>query len=275
MTWADWLPAATLGAILGWLSRLLIETRLNASVRHEFDVKIETLRAEFRKSEAQVAAELRSRDALIDTLRSSAISGLASRQANLDKRRIEAVDQLWSATVALAPAKSIAVLMKGVKFDVAVEHASRNPKIREMFEFLGQSFSSGPMQATDAFKARPFVSPLAWALFYAYLSVVALAVAKFQMLKSGLNWPDVLNNEGVANLVKVALPHQEGFLGQHGTDATLFLLDELESRLLDELQKSLLGGDSDRASLNQAAAILKEAERLLAALPQAAGGSGS
>jgi hypothetical protein len=118
----DWIPAVSTTSLLAgalWLMRSLIITRLTQSVQHEFNEKLEILRTDLRKNEELFKAELRAKDAQIELLRSGAISGLASRQAALDRRRIEAVDQIWSAVVALAPAKTASAWMAPINFDVA------------------------------------------------------------------------------------------------------------------------------------------------------------
>lgn len=77
-------------ATLGWLARNLILTRLKATVQHEFDGKLEALRTDLRKSEESFRADLRAKETDIQVLRSGALSGMASRQATLDKRRLQA-----------------------------------------------------------------------------------------------------------------------------------------------------------------------------------------
>lgn len=84
MTIIDWLLSSlTTAALIGaaaFLSRHLILTRLKASVGHEFNEKLETLRAELRKSEEAFKADLRAKESQIEALRSGALSGMASRQ---------------------------------------------------------------------------------------------------------------------------------------------------------------------------------------------------
>ena len=101
----SWLPSVTTTALLAlalWLGRNLIATRLVKSVEHEFNTKLESLRAELRKNEEELfKADLRSKEAEIAALRGGAMTAMASRQVALDKRRLDAVDQLWSALTAL------------------------------------------------------------------------------------------------------------------------------------------------------------------------------
>ena len=82
--------------------------------------------------------------------------------------------------------------------------------------------------------------------------------------------PEVLDTDAVTKLIKVALPHQTEYIKKFDSGAFHYLLDELESRLLEELRKMLQGGESDKASVEQAAAILKESERLMESISKTA-----
>ncbi len=98
--------------------------------------------------------------------------------------------------------------MAGLKFDVAKEEAVKNPKFREVFKAFGGGFDFNKPSTLDALKSRPFVSPLAWAYFSVYASIVAHAVIRMKGLEVGADI-DFANTEQVTKLVKVALPHQE------------------------------------------------------------------
>lgn len=249
---------------------MVIATRLTKSVQHEFDNKLETIRADFRKSEELFRADLRAKETQIAVIRSGALAGLASRQAALDKRRLEAVDQLWLAVTALAPLKAASIWMGTVNFDVAAKEAAKNPRMREVFGMLAAPFDPTKIQSNDAAKARPFVSEIAWALFSAYQAIILFAVTQINILKIGLDKPELLTTDAVTKLVKVALPHYSDYIAKYGSAAYHLLLDELESGLLRELQKLLEGGESDKASVEQAVAILKESDRVMETISQTA-----
>ena len=121
MTLFEWLvssvSSASLVAGAAFLSRHLILTRLKATVQHEFDQKLETLRTDLRRAEELFKAELRAKETEIEALRSGALSGLVSRQVALDKRRLEAVEQLWTGIEVLAPLKWAASVMATLKFE--------------------------------------------------------------------------------------------------------------------------------------------------------------
>ena len=273
MTLSDWIPVLSTTSVLGfvlWLLRSLIVNRLAKSVQHEFDNKLEKLRTDHRKSEESFRADLQAKTAQIESLRSAAMAALTTRQAAVDKRRIDAVDQLWSAVIALGPAKAVSAWISVLKFDAVAEESARNPRMREMFSALSGQTDLHKIIPVDAAKARPFVSQMAWALFSAYQAIVSLAVAKLLLLKTGVDSGKYLNIDSVTRLVRAALPHHAEYIQQHGDAAFHYLLDELESALLQELQRQLLGVESDKASIKQAADILKEVAQVQEALKPAA-----
>jgi hypothetical protein len=61
------LTTALIG-LAAYLSRQFIETRLKASVQHEFNAKLEDLRVEHRMSEESFKADLRSKEGQIKSL---------------------------------------------------------------------------------------------------------------------------------------------------------------------------------------------------------------
>jgi hypothetical protein len=262
-----WFPAITttsLFAVALWLLRKLIVTRLTKAVQNEFDTKLEVVRAEFRQKEEVLKADLRSKEADIAALRSGAMSAMASRNIALDKRRLEAVDQLWSAVTGLGPAKAISSIMAGVKFEAVAEEAEKNPRMRQVFEMMSTGFDPTKIDVSGAEHARPFVSPMAWALFTAYRAIAMQAVVKLQIVKAGVP-KTILETTAIKKLVKAALPHQETFIDEFGDSGYHWLLDELETRLLNAIREMLSGVQADKATIQQAADIVHLSNEVMTA----------
>lgn len=265
----DWLPAlstTSLMAIALWLLRNVISTRLTNSVRHEYDEKIEKLRAKLRKSDESFKAEIRTKESQIEVLRSGALTSIVNRQAALYDRQIVAVEQLWNAIIELAPAKAVSTMMKSINFKGAAKKATEEQKVRDFFNEIGGDFDLENFKPLDPSKTRPFVSALSWAYYSAYRAIVMNAAAKLYILKTGLDVAEFLNTEYVKNLIKVVLPHQADYIEKHGQDAFHYLLDEIESCLLAELGNILRSDQSDKENVVKAAKILVEAERLQATI---------
>lgn len=88
----DWIPAVTTTGFLGaalWLGRSLIAERLKNSVKHEFDVKLENLRAEIRAGETH-----------LDAVRSTALAALASGQGVVPQQALASGAAANAATAA-------------------------------------------------------------------------------------------------------------------------------------------------------------------------------
>ena len=86
-----WLASVTGVAVIGWLLRSWIATRLTHSVRHEYDKKIEAIRSELRQKEAALNAELVQQRDRLSAVQSNAL-GIASKQNELlEGRRVESI----------------------------------------------------------------------------------------------------------------------------------------------------------------------------------------
>lgn len=261
----DWIPAISttlLLAIVIWLGRNLIITRLKNAVAHEYEEKIEGLRTELRKSEEAFKAELRAKASQIEALRSGALSSIVNRQAALYGRQIKAVEELWGAVLELAPAKAISAWMVYVKFDEAAKMAEKDPNARDMFRTMGGDFDIAKINPIGASKARPFLSPLAWAYFAAYQAIVMHSVIKLKQLQLGISG-DYIDIEAITQIVKTALPDQAAYIKKHGSSAFYFLLGTLELKLLEAIGFMLEGKELDKKDLEKAASIIEGSERLM------------
>lgn len=260
-----WLPSVTPTLVLAcilWLSRNLIITRLTKSVQHEFDKKLESVKADLRTKEAEIEA-----------LRSGALTSMASRQMILDKRKLEAADQLWSAVTALAPAKSISHMMASVNFEKSAELAQNDDRVRQFFKDVSSNFNLD-MKKDDihnSAKARPFVSPMSWALYSAYESILALASTKLEALKTGIGNLNIFDKEAIANLVKTVLPNHHGYIEKYGDACYHYLLEDIETLLLAEMNKTLAGVEADQAQIEQAAKAVKLANNVMESNKRSAG----
>lgn len=260
MNLLGWVYLATFAliGIGGFLLKNWVRSNIEKSIQYKFDTKIENVRAEFRESEERLKSDLRLKEAEIAALQDGVLSGRANRQALLDKRRIEAVDRVWSGFVSLSVCANFAASMKVFKIEEVEKVAPSDPRVRKAFQLIGSWAPALPTSPSPAMNERPFVSPLAWAYYSAYSSVVSGAYFQVKAFESGLaNMSEIFNHQHIKDLLKAALPHQASLIDQHGSTAGYFLLDELEERLLTELRKMLEGNDLDKADLVQSAEIMK------------------
>jgi hypothetical protein len=264
----EWFPAITTTGLFAaalWLGKEAISARLGRSIQHEFDKKIEDVRSELRGSEERLKSELREKEAAISALRGGALSALTARQAAVDKRRLEAVDQLWAAFNSLSRARGLVATMSVIKFEEAAKIAEKDPRARELFQAVTTGFDRSKIDTDSADLARPFLSPMAWAVFAAYRVVIMHSVVRWEILKSGMGTKDYTNREAIERLIVTALPHYKDYIEEHGPNAYYGALDALEEKLLDELRAMLSSSEFDRANVEQAAEIVRQAHALQAA----------
>jgi hypothetical protein len=265
VSWEFWiiigLYAATGVAVFA--GRNLLKAWIESGVEYRFNSRLEELRADLRRSEEELKSQLRIKETEITALRDGVLSGRTQRQALVDKRRIEAVEKLWSGIVALTPYKGLSATIATVNVD-ALAKRSDDPKIQQYIAIVSSPIKRDPeaLSNNPAKNERPFVSALAWAYFFAYMTIVSIAFASLKLAEIGTqNLSELFARDSIRNLLKAVLPHQSEFIDRNEPNTYHYLLDEIELKLLTELQKILRGEDQDSAGIEQAARIMEMARR--------------
>lgn len=222
----------------------------------QLDKELATLQSTLRERESRLQAELSANGKEMEQLRSSAVAALATRQSGIEKRRLEAVDQLWGAVHALGPAKAAATWMAIIKFEAFAKAAERDPRVREVVKAFDVDPATYGAAMEKANSAQPFVSPVAWAYFKAYSLIVGYAITQVVILKTGQP-AKMADPEPIISMVTTVLPEYKEYLGQHGPQASFHLLDILADRLLTELQSTLDNRAHDQSHVQRLAAMFE------------------
>ncbi|MEX2693634.1 hypothetical protein [Rhizobium mongolense] len=227
-----------------------VHTRQIEELKSGFAKELETLKADLSRSGKEVEA-----------LRAAPLGARAVRQANIDKRRLEATDQLWSAVKIMQPGRAAASWMSVINWEAAADATKRDPKAQDLFRVFAELTD---IHKHDAHAAQPYVSPLAAALFSAYSSGIGLIQARMAVLQTGVGKEALNSPEPIFKLLIEALPDQKEYIEKFGAAGMPYILTEIEKRLLAELKRTLEGVDDDRSQVEHAAritALAKEAER--------------
>lgn len=249
---------AIIGFVLGVPYRRLVE----GSISKQFDKKLEETRAEFRREEEKLKAELRERAAELDALRSGALSSLATRHAELAKRRILAVERIWARVTEMANLKTLSKFAEAIDMNAALEIAEKGgPQARKTSEFaemLMNSVGVDPAKKPEylADRERPFVPEITWALYSAYSQLLHIPLFQLTTIKFGAPSKILAGPEQMKNILKQSLPHLTQFIDEHGANGFPFLADELEQTLLRSLREALEQRDADTHAVAQAKRIL-------------------
>jgi hypothetical protein len=262
-----WLSLLSICISLGvpvaiFLARNWLVAWISNSVQHRFNVKIEELRAELRKSEEGFKSDLRDKEAEISALRNSVLGGSASRQALLDKRRFESVERVWTAVNDLGgQLKGLSLWMSVLNYKVLAKEAS-DPKVQEFLSSFGKTVPEFQQIKDVARDERPYLPELAWAYFSAYSMILTTIYARYMVLRTGLPEAErYLSTDALKKILKATLPHCSDWIDENEPERYYHLLEQIELRLLMELRKILEGKQADEADATRAKAIMEMVRR--------------
>lgn len=133
----------------------------------------------------------------------------------------------------------------------------RTEGFQKMFEAILKPFpETGP--GFDAKRQQLFVSPPAWAYFSAYNAIVAGCFAQAKMFALGVETKEsLMDQSAVHELILAALPDAQTAIEQFAARSYYHILDRLEAKLLEEINRSLEGATADEAHIRNSAAIIK------------------
>ncbi|MCG9663450.1 hypothetical protein L1D26_10280 [Vibrio mediterranei] len=260
----DWIPSLiTTGGfgVIIFLSKNLLITRLTNAVKHEYDAKLEQVKNSHKLTEQRLQGEIQRREHEVATIRDSALSGLSHRKSLLFERQLNAVDDLWQAYISLSPAKVVATMMSRVKIDEVSKTIEHDSKLQHFFEMIGKNVDMDKLGAVQPASLRPFVSEPIWAYFSAYQSIVLHYVVLAKMFELGLS-EKMTKSDELVNLLTKVLPHQKEFIEKYRVEGSFYLLEEVEQKLLKEINDFLSGKGVSEERLKEAAEIIKHSEHL-------------
>jgi hypothetical protein len=256
--------SAALLLLLAFILRTWITERLRASVKHEYDDKLETLKSALKtQSDAhlsQIKAEV---DRQADKLRIAAASFSDVQKATIS-RKIEAVDHIWEAVRKARAVIPGAVMIADVMTPDELMNLELNAETRHLHQMLREM---NPREVTpqifrDADIARPHVGEYVWSLYCAYFGIITRCIflLRGDIAGGDRRW---FLDPGVKNMVQSAfgsearvefesLPYQR--LG--------WLQSRFERDLFAAFERLLTGKSFSDAALAQAL----EVEKLVSAI---------
>lgn len=273
MTIWNWLPSLLTSGALLVLGRLLwpaLKITIEKSLTSAFDERLERVRSDLRKQEEQNKADLRAQSLAIEELRRGPLATLNTRQAALDKRRLEAVERIWIGATKWSQFKATANMARVMKFDAlfaaAKDESRDSEKIRSFARSLTENATLINMHkdTQDVQHERPFVSADVWAHYLTYTMTLSRPVLKLTLLQYGLGEELMASEKPFLEMVKKLLPDRAEYIEKLGEAGVYSLVDELEERLLSALQLCLEGKDIDEKGLERANDIIRQAEQLAA-----------
>lgn len=243
----------------GLAGRVWIKSFIDGQVKARIEEKLEKLRGEIRQSEELFKSDLRAKELEIATLQTGALHGRASRKAMTDKRRLEAVDQLWLAVTKLSRMTQPAMTASMLKFDAVAEKAAKDQKMRDFLQMSGLDGFEEKMADVQIEELRIHLPDFVWALYSAYSTIIIGGYFELKILSMGLDNPGgLLSQDGAATLLKSVLPNRSDYIDSTGRSGHFHLLNEIKEKILSELKSIIDGSTDDHENVSRAAEIMKQ-----------------
>lgn len=239
-------------AALGWLLRTWIGERFKASIKHEYDDRLERLKSELKaQSDLDLAALKSEVDRQAEKLKIAALSFSDVQKATIP-RKIEAVDNLWAAVRQARNYIPGEFYICDVLTDDELSDMRKTGPLNEIrlrllrIDALGLS----PLLFGDAEKVRPHVGEYIWALFATYHGLLSRILFLISGKNEDRRW---YRDENVQRLIASAF-------GQDRLDEFLrlklsrydWLRREFDGRLFVSFERLLNGKAFSEAALRQA-----------------------
>ena len=186
------LTGALGGAVTIWLLRNWLLTRLSASVKHEYETKLEKLRSELQVNRERDIEGLRGQ--LQQTLSAQSAVQTAFAQSHLaaHDKRLNAIGTVWKSLLHtrnnLPSILGIVELYTPSEYQLLFDHAPTQTWLEELSPQGVKQFSR--TKESDTELARPFAGEYLWSILFAYEAVSVRMVL--------LLWQRRLNGAGLA-----------------------------------------------------------------------------
>lgn len=234
-----------------FIFKTIIKEFFTNAIKYDYNIKLEKLKAELLQNENN-----------IKDLRNGALNGINFRQSELYKKQIYTVEALWCDVIELSKIKHIStnLLAFSSNYEKIAKIAENDPQLRDFFQTIEGNFDIKQVNFHVGENLRPFLSPLSWAYYKAYKSILINDIIKFSVLKIGIGEDIVKNDSSLKKLLEITLPDKKEYINSENTKSFYYLLEILENRLLDELKNFLKGVENTKESIELANSIIQQVE---------------
>lgn len=249
-------------ALLIWLSKEWISTRLKSSIQHEYDQKLESLKAQLKSQSDATLVELQAAIERHNNLLVAAHSSFAEGQKAAMERKLQAIDTLWGHILQLR--SRLPLLLSLVEFMTVDQYKKMkdDPTIVDLRKELSDKQIS-KLVDPETERVRPYVGEYTWAVFFSYQAVM---LRIFTLLYVGRTVAEKLEwhkDSGTRQLIQAVLSTAE-LKEFDGTDfgKISWLKRRLESKILGAARQVISGKEFGSEALEQAELIRERAARL-------------
>lgn len=256
-----WWAASTFSSaaaifVAAWLLRQLIINRLVRSVAHEFDARLEALRAELNRQGTRESAVL-----------ATALGAVTAAQTSAQDARLTALRDLWDAVLEIRTS----VTFSGSLDILTAEELQRAPaehkKILDRTIDLNRAYLDDPLTLFERFqrieRVRPLVSDVAWAYFFAYRAFEFRILHLISHYRETREFISPFADRGLKQIIESVLTSDDmNTADQQPIGRLTFIRGMIEQKLLDELRDGIAGKRAGADSLTHAQSIISAIQAL-------------
>lgn len=248
------------GGIIGVLCYRWLHMRLQASIKHEYDEKLEKVKADLVNINQKDIFSAETQAGREASLLGFAYSAFSTGQKAAIEKQLNAIDALWHSVLTLRNSMpSLTVFL-----DILTEEEYGTLKSHKDFQLLAKGVSDQDILGLfdkDIEQARPYVGEYLWALFYSYraINLRILTLIRFSQKDADkINWH---RDSGILQLSKAVLSEEEFTAFQKKNFGKFSHLQNLiEQKILILMQKMISGEHLSLSSLDKAKEILAAAK---------------
>lgn len=249
-------------ALLIWLSKEWISTRLKSSIQHEYDQKLESLKAQLKAQNEVALVELQAAIERHNSLLAAAHSSFAEGQKAAIERKLQAIDTLWGHILQLR--SRLPLLLSLVEFMTVDQYKAM--KGHPMLIALRQELSdkqNSKLVDPETERVRPYIGEYTWAVFNSYQAIMVWIVFHLRSGRADAEKLEWHKDPTTRQLIQAVLSTTE--LKEFDSKALgkiSWLRGCLESKILEAARQVISGKEFGSEALEQAKLIQERVARL-------------
>jgi len=257
-------------AVLVWIFRTWISTRLKASIQHEYDQKLAVLNAELKYSYEAKTEILKSefqREA--EKLRFASSSFGESQKAVLI-RRLDAIETYWKNVVSLQGSCPGIISMLDLLQPGEYAETIKNTFFKDLLESLEVKGMRESLEKATPHneEIRIYVGEFLWSLFGAYQAILVRVILSVSNWRKDLQNLDWARDEQTLAWVQIVLgPTDYASFEALPFNRLNFVHSKVRDRILTSIQKVISGESLSVDALRQVEALEEIVQKSKEVLP--------
>jgi hypothetical protein len=254
--------SALVSALLNFVFKDWLSTRLKASIEHEYNQKLETYKAQLTTEHELAVLKIQTALAREAAFHAAAHASFAEGQKASMERKLNGVDRLWSWIRQFRTGLPEVLTFLDVLTTDEYKAAKDNPAFQKHSSRL-TSDNLAAMLTTTIEDVRPYVGEYLWALFFSYRAIMGRILFLLQLARTDADKIEWYKDRGIRHLLNAVLTEQEvqAFDGLEFMKV-MWLQERLESKILAATQKIISGETFGAESLEQAELIRQSIAKL-------------